>query len=104
MTSALAKYARAEHGGHFQAVATGIHEKHGLDVSIKMGGPQVNAVQRLAAGQADFTVGNDFQVLSGIEQGVPMVTAGASFQKAPQGIVTHTTLTAWLPQTDGVSA
>ncbi|WP_437932734.1 ABC transporter substrate-binding protein [Sorangium sp. So ce291] len=75
-----------------------------MDVSIMMGGPQVNAVQLLAAGQADFTVGNDFQVLSGIEQGVPRVTVGALFQKEPQGIVTRTTSTAWLPQTDGVSA
>jgi NitT/TauT family transport system substrate-binding protein len=54
-----------------------------------MGGPQVNAVQLLAAGQADFMMGKDFQVLSGIEQGVPMVTVGAVFQKEPQGMVTH---------------
>jgi len=83
-------YAQAEHGGYYQAVATGIYRKHGLDVTIKMGGPQVNSVQLLAAGQADFIMGKDFQTLSGIEQGVPMVTVGAVFQKEPQGMVTHT--------------
>ena len=82
-------YAQAEHGGYYQAIATGIYKKHGLDVTVKMGGPQVNAVQILAAGQADFIMGKDFQVLSGIEQGVPMVTVGAVFQKEPQGMVTH---------------
>ncbi len=82
-------YAQAEHGGYYQAIATGIYKKHGLDVAIKMGGPQVNAVQILAAGQADFIMGKDFQTLSGIEQGVPMVTVAAIFQKEPQGIVTH---------------
>ncbi len=82
-------YAQAEHGGYYQAIATGIYKKHGLDVSIRMGGPQVNAVQILAAGQADFIMGKDFQTLSGIEQGVPMVTVAAIFQKEPQGIVTH---------------
>lgn len=82
-------YAQAEHGGYYQAIATGIYRKHGLDVTIKMGGPQVNAVQILAAGQADFIMGKDFQTLSGIEQGVPMVTVAAIFQKEPQGIVTH---------------
>jgi NitT/TauT family transport system substrate-binding protein len=82
-------YAQAEHGGYYQAVATGIYKKHGLDVTIKMGGPQVNAVQILAAGQADFIMGKDFQTLSGIENGVPMVTVAAVFQKEPQGIVTH---------------
>jgi NitT/TauT family transport system substrate-binding protein len=55
-----------------------------------MGGPQVNSVQLLAAGQADFIMGKDFQTLSGIEQGVPMVTVAAVFQKEPQGMVTHT--------------
>lgn len=82
-------YAQAEHGGYYQAIATGIYKKYGLDVTIKMGGPQVNAVQILAAGQADFIMGKDFQTLSAIEQGVPMVTVAAVFQKEPQGMVTH---------------
>ena len=38
-------YAQAEHGGFYQAVATGIYKKYGLDVTIKMGGPQVNIFQ-----------------------------------------------------------
>ncbi|MCC2634445.1 MAG: nitrate transporter substrate-binding protein, partial [Ramlibacter sp.] len=78
-----------EHGGYYQAVATGIYKKHGLDVTVKMGGPQVNAVQLLAAGQADFMMGKDFQVLNGIQSGVPMVTVAAVFQSEPQGMVTH---------------
>ena len=82
-------YAQAEHGGYYQALATGIYKKHGLDVTLKMGGPQVNGVQLLAAGQADFLMGKDFQVLNGIQSGVPMVTVAAVFQKEPQGMVTH---------------
>jgi NitT/TauT family transport system substrate-binding protein len=82
-------YAQAEHGGYYQAVATGIYKKYGLDVTLKMGGPQVNAVQLLAAGQADFMMGKDFQVLNGIQSGVPMVTVAAVFQFEPQGMVTH---------------
>ena len=82
-------YAQAEHGGYYQAVATGIYKKHGLDVTIKMGGPQVNVMQLLAAGQADFVMGKDFQVLSGLEQGIPSTTVAAVFQKEPQGMMTH---------------
>lgn len=82
-------YAQAEHGGYYQAIATGIYKKHGLDVTVKMGGPQVNGVQLLAAGQADFLMGKDFQVLNGIQSGVPMVTVAAVFQFEPQGMVTH---------------
>ena len=51
-------YAQAEHGGFYQAVATGLYKKYGLDVTIKMGGPQVNIVQMMAAGQAECVMGS----------------------------------------------
>jgi NitT/TauT family transport system substrate-binding protein len=82
-------YAEAEHGGFYQAVATGLYKKYGLDVTIKMGGPQVNGMQLLAAGQADFIMGYDLQVLKSVEQGLPVTTVGASFQKDLQGLMTH---------------
>lgn len=82
-------YAQAEHGGFYQAVAAGIYKKHGLDVTIRMGGPQVNGMQLLAAGQTDFMMGYDFQVLSSIANGVPVTTVGVSFQKDLQGMMTH---------------
>jgi NitT/TauT family transport system substrate-binding protein len=82
-------YAQAEHGGFYQAVATGIYKKYGLDVTIKMGGPQVNGMQLLAGGQADFLLGYDFQVLSGVEAGIPVTTVAAAFQYDPQGMMTH---------------
>ena len=57
-------YAQAEHGGFYQAVAEGIYQKHGLDVTIKMGGPQVNITQMMAAGQADCIMGSsDIQMM-----------------------------------------
>jgi NitT/TauT family transport system substrate-binding protein len=82
-------YAQAEHGGFYQAVAEGIYEKHGLDVTVKMGGPQVNGMQLLLARKADVTVGYDFQVLKSLEQGMPVVAIGACFQGDPQGLLTH---------------
>ena len=40
---------QAEHGCFYQAVGAGIYAKHGLEVTIQAGGPQINlgAVQRL---------------------------------------------------------
>ncbi len=58
-------YAQAEHGGFYQAVATGLYKKEGLDVTIKMGGPQVNGMQLLAAGQTDCYMGYDVQMMRG---------------------------------------
>lgn len=82
-------YAQAEHGGFYQALAKGIYQKHGLDVTIKMGGPQVNGMQLLTSGQAEFMMGYDLQVLKSVEQGLPVTTVAASFQTDLQGILTH---------------
>ena len=82
-------FAQAEHGGFYQAKATGLYEKAGLDVTIKMGGPQINAMQLLLGGEADIIMGYDIQVLNSIAKGLPVITIGASFQKDLQGMMTH---------------
>ena len=82
-------YAEAEHGGFYQALATGLYRKHGLDVTIKMGGPQVNGLQLLLAGQADLFMGYDIQTINAVERGLPVVTIAAAFQKDPTVIVAH---------------
>ena len=82
-------YAQAEHGGFYQAKATGLYDKENLDVTIKMGGPQVNGMQLLLGGEADVIMGYDFQVLNGVSKGLPVVTIATSFQKDLQGMMTH---------------
>src|SRR6478609_2995578 len=83
-------YAQAEHGGFYQAVATGLYKKAGLDVSIKMGGPQVNVMQLMAAGQADCIMGSsDLQVMITRAGGLPITTVAAVFQKDPQVLISH---------------
>ena len=81
--------AEAEHGGFYQAVAEGTYRKYGLDVTIKMGGPQVNPLQLLVAGQLDVAMGDDLQTLAALEQGLPITTIGATFQKNPTVIIAH---------------
>jgi NitT/TauT family transport system substrate-binding protein len=82
-------YAQAEHGGFYQALATGAYKKQGLDVTVRMGGPQLNGQQLLAAGTVDLLMGYDFQVLKAIEQDIPLITVGTSFQYDLQGIMAH---------------
>jgi NitT/TauT family transport system substrate-binding protein len=82
-------FAQAEHGGFYQAKATGLYEKAGLDVTIKMGGPQVNGLQLLTGGDADIIMGYDIQTLGAVAKGLPVVTIGTSFQYDLQGVMTH---------------
>ena len=81
--------AQAEHGGFYQALAEGTYKKHGLDVTIRMGGPQVNGLQLLAAGQIDVAMADGLQVLSAVEQSVPLVAFAATFHKNPTVIIAH---------------
>src|SRR5216684_2158892 len=83
-------FAQAEHGGFYQAKAAGLYEKAGLDVTLKMGGPQVNGMQLLLAGETDIMMGYDLQVLKSLEQGLPVITVATSFQFDLQGMMTHT--------------
>jgi NitT/TauT family transport system substrate-binding protein len=82
-------YAQAEHGGFYQALASGLYKKEGLDVTIKMGGPQVNGMQLLAAGQTDCFMGYDSQTIKAWENGINAVTVAAAFQKDPQVLIGH---------------
>jgi NitT/TauT family transport system substrate-binding protein len=83
-------FAEAEHGGFYQAVATGLYRKYGLDVDIRMGGAQVNITQLMAAGQADCIMGaSDLQVVVARGNGVPLVTVAALFQKDPDALIAH---------------
>ncbi|MFW5679875.1 MAG: ABC transporter substrate-binding protein [Pseudomonadota bacterium] len=82
--------AQAEHGGYYQAVATGIYERYGLDVTIRPGGPQVNHPQLLAAGRIDFNMGgNKFTSFNYVQNDIPAVTVAAIFQKEPQVLLAH---------------
>jgi NitT/TauT family transport system substrate-binding protein len=82
--------AQAEHGGYYQAVATGIYERYGLDVTVRQGGPNVNHNQLLVSGKIDFNMGgNMFSAFNFAQQDVPMVVVAANFQKEPQVLIAH---------------
>jgi len=82
--------AQAEHGGFYQAIATGIYKRYGLDVRLRPGGPQVNHSQLLAAGVLDFNLAsNSFIPLNYVQQNIPMVAVAAIFQKDPSVLIAH---------------
>ncbi|MCC3748658.1 ABC transporter substrate-binding protein [Rouxiella badensis] len=86
-------YAQAEQGGYYQALATGIYKRYGLDVSIQSGGPQVNGMQLLLAKRADVIIGYDLQLLDAVQRGFPAKAIAAPFQFDPQGLLTHVSVT-----------
>ena len=82
-------FPQAEHGGWYQAAVDGTYEKYGLEVEQEPGGPQVNNLQLLLAGKADFVMlHSSGQILEAVSQGLPIVAVAAFYQKDPQAIMT----------------
>jgi NitT/TauT family transport system substrate-binding protein len=82
--------AQPELGGFYQAVVDGAYERHGLDVTIKPGGPMVNNRPLLAFGQIEFLVGtNLLQPFDAVKQKLPTKVVAAFFQKDPQCLIAH---------------
>jgi NitT/TauT family transport system substrate-binding protein len=82
--------AQAEHGGFYEALATGEYKKRGLDVTIVQGGPAVNVPQLLAAGAVDMGMGsNSFIVMNLAQEQAPVKAVAAFMQKDPQVLIAH---------------
>jgi NitT/TauT family transport system substrate-binding protein len=80
--------AEAEYGGYYQALATGLYAKHGLAVTIRQGGPQVNQMQLMMAGRLDFNLGGG-RAIEFAQQTLPFVAIAAIFQKDPAVLIAH---------------
>ena len=82
--------AQAEHGGFYQALASGAYEKRGLNVQIIQGGPGVNVPQLLASGAVELGMGsNSFIPMNLVAEGAPVKAVAAFFQKDPQVLIAH---------------
>ena len=82
--------AQAEHGGFYQALATGEYARRGLNVEIIQGGPAVNVPQLLATNSVEMGMGsNSFIVLNLAREGAPVKAVAATMQKDPQVLMAH---------------
>lgn len=82
--------AQAEHGGFYQALASGEYARRGLDVKIVQGGPGVNVPQLIAAGAVEMGMGsNSFIVMNLAQEGAPVKAVAAFMQKDPQVLIAH---------------
>lgn len=82
--------AEAEHGGFYEALATGEYAKRGLDVRIIQGGATVNVPQLVASGAVELGDGsNSFIVMNLANEHAPVKAVAAFMQKDPQVLLAH---------------
>jgi NitT/TauT family transport system substrate-binding protein len=76
-----------EFGGVYEAARAGIFARHGLQVTILKGGPDVPAVAMTAAGRVEFGVSAADEVVAMREKGGDVVALFATYQTSPQAIM-----------------
>lgn len=82
-------YAQAEHGGYYQAAARGFDREAGIELVITQGGPGSFGPQKVATGQAEFSMGRSDDVMLAVQQGLPIVIITALMQHDPQALLLH---------------
>ncbi len=82
-------YAQAEHGGYYQAIAKGFDKEEGIELTIHQGGPGSFGPQKVATGQAQFSMGRSDDVMLAVQQGLPIVIVTALMQHDPQALLLH---------------
>jgi NitT/TauT family transport system substrate-binding protein len=82
-------YPQAEHGGYYQARAKGYYAEVGLDVTILPGGPGAFGTQKVATGQAQFSMGRSDDLMLAVNEGLPLLIVSALMQHDPQGLLLH---------------
>jgi NitT/TauT family transport system substrate-binding protein len=82
-------FAEAEHGGFYQALATGLYERAGLEVELRQGNAQLNGMQLMLGGEADIIMSYDITILNSAEKGAPVQAFFTSFQFDLIGLMTR---------------
>jgi len=82
LTLQLKWVTQAQFAGYYVAKDKGFYDKHGLDVTIKPGGPDIAPAQVLAGGGADVVIDWMPSALATREKGVPLVNISQVFSKS----------------------
>ena len=79
-------YPYGEHAPFYYGVEQGIFAKHGIDLSIDAGQGSTKTVQAVGSQQTDFGWADTPAVLSNIDKGVKVKSAGVFLQTTPSAV------------------
>jgi NitT/TauT family transport system substrate-binding protein len=80
-------YPESEHGGLYQAAASGAYREAGLDVTIQPGGRATPIGPELELGRSQFAIANADDVILFRNQGLDVVAVMAAMQNHPRCIL-----------------
>lgn len=82
-------FAQAEQGGYWDAMGNQYAKSSNISIVVKQGGPGIQTLPQVAAGQFEFGVGNADEVLLARKNGLPIVAIAAGFDTNLQCMMYH---------------
>ena len=82
-------FAQPDQGGYWQAQVAGLGKEAGIAISGLQGGPKIQTIPQVAAGQAEFGVGNADDILLARLRGAPVKAVFVSLDNVPYDLVYH---------------
>ena len=85
-------FAQADQAGFWQAQKDGLGKEAGIRIQVLQGGPKIQTIPQVAAGQAEFGIGNADDVLLARSKGAPVRAVFAQLDYVPYTLVYHADL------------
>jgi NitT/TauT family transport system substrate-binding protein len=82
-------FAQADQSGYWQAQIDDAGKNYGLKITTTQGGPKIQTIPQIAAGQAEFGVGNADDILLARLRGAPVRAVFVSLNYVPYTLVYH---------------
>ncbi|MCD4852026.1 ABC transporter substrate-binding protein [Arthrobacter sp. AK01] len=82
-------FAQAEQGGYWDAMQKKAAERDGVMLDVRQGGPGIQTIPQVAAGQADFGIGNADEILLARKNGLPVVAVAAAYDTNLFAMLSH---------------
>ncbi|WP_026556145.1 ABC transporter substrate-binding protein [Arthrobacter sp. 35W] len=82
-------FAQAEQGGYWDAMQNQTVKDSGVTLKVQQGGPGIQTIAQVAAGQSDFGIANADDVMVARKNGLPIVAVAAAYDTNLQCIMSH---------------
>ena len=82
-------FAQADQSGYWRTQVNGPAKNGGLDIQVMQGGPKIQTIPQVAAGQAEFGIGNADDIMLARLKGAPVRAVFVSLDYVPYSLVYH---------------
>lgn len=89
---------QAQFAGYYTAKAEKYYEDVGLDVTIDPAGPNISPIQSVATGINEFGIAGAEQVITAIDNGVPIIAVAVLYKQTPEALTSKKSSNITVPQ------